>query len=398
MPLTLVNAHDDTDVAVVEMGARGAGHIAWLCAIARPTIAVVTAVELVHAEMMGDLDAIARAKGELVEALPADGVAVLNGANPRVAAMAERTSARVDPLRRRPRRRAGHRAWCSTPTSGPGSVMRVAVGLDRRAPRGAGPAPRSATPWRRPPSPSLCDVPIDEVAAGLEASELSPWRMDLRTAPSGARVLNDAYNAGPASMEAALRAVAHLDAARHHAVLGPMAELGAEGPAAAPAHRGPWPTSSGCGWWRWAPPDYGVGAVPDADAAARRAGRARSRRRRAGEGQPGGRPGGGGRAAAQPLTGLDRVGGRRGMRRRRVAAGAEAAALLGRAQVAVPGQQHGHDGPGHHHGGDRGEVDEPAGHQAADGHGAAEAHDPHRAGPAPDASRRGGPGTRWPAT
>jgi UDP-N-acetylmuramoyl-tripeptide--D-alanyl-D-alanine ligase len=77
----------------------------------------------------------------------------------------------------------------------------------------------------------LCDVPVDEVAAGLELSELSPWRMELRTAPSGARVLNDAYNAGPASTEAALRALVHLDAARHHAVLGPMAELGSGGPA-----------------------------------------------------------------------------------------------------------------------------------------------------------------------
>ena len=77
----------------------------------------------------------------------------------------------------------------------------------------------------------VCDVPIDEVAAGLELSELSPWRMELRTTPGGTRVLNDAYNAGPASMEAALRALVHLDGARHHAVLGPMAELGHEGPA-----------------------------------------------------------------------------------------------------------------------------------------------------------------------
>jgi UDP-N-acetylmuramoyl-tripeptide--D-alanyl-D-alanine ligase len=75
-------------------------------------------------------------------------------------------------------------------------------------------------------------VDLAEIATGLGEAQLSPWRMDLRTAPSGARVLNDAYNAGPASMEAALRALAHLDAARRHAVLGPMAELGAAGPAA----------------------------------------------------------------------------------------------------------------------------------------------------------------------
>ena len=264
VPLTLVNAHDATDVAVVEMGARGAGHIAWLCDIARPTIAVVTAVELVHAELMGDLDAIARAKAELPASLPPDGVAVLNGANPRVAAMAGVTEAR------------------SILYGGDDGEVRatgVELGPDLRArftlesPWGStgvhlgvwgvhhvGNALAAAT------VALLCDVPIDEVAAGLELSELSPWRMDLRTAPSGARVLNDAYNAGPASMEAALRALAHLDASRHRAVLGPMAELGDEGPA---QHRRIAVVAAELGV-ELVPvgtADYGVAAVPDAEAA-----------------------------------------------------------------------------------------------------------------------------------
>jgi len=72
----------------------------------------------------------------------------------------------------------------------------------------------------------LWGVPLDDVADGLGIGALSPWRMELHVAPSGARILNDAYNAGPASMEAALRSVALLPVARHHAVLGPMAELG----------------------------------------------------------------------------------------------------------------------------------------------------------------------------
>jgi UDP-N-acetylmuramoyl-tripeptide--D-alanyl-D-alanine ligase len=264
VPLTLVNAHDDTDVAVIEMGARGAGHIAWLCDIARPTIAVVTAVELVHAELMGDLDAIARAKGELPASLPANGVAVLNGANARVAAMAGRTSARsilygvdhgdvraadvvLDPdLRARFRLES---SWGSTD-----------VHLGVRGLHHVSNALAAAT------VALLCDVPIDEVAAGLEVSELSPWRMELRTAPSGTRVLNDAYNAGPASVEAALRAVAHLDAARLHAVLGPMAELGDEGPA---QHRRIAALADELGVRLVAvgTSDYGVAPVPDADAA-----------------------------------------------------------------------------------------------------------------------------------
>src|SRR4029077_20178423 len=74
----------------------------------------------------------------------------------------------------------------------------------------------------------------EQIAAGRAVGELSPWRMELDTAPSGALVLNDAYNAGPTSMEAALRSLAHLDVARRIAVLGPMAELGDHG---AVAHR-----------------------------------------------------------------------------------------------------------------------------------------------------------------
>jgi UDP-N-acetylmuramoyl-tripeptide--D-alanyl-D-alanine ligase len=264
VPLTLVNAHDATDVAVVEMGARGAGHIAWLCDIARPTIAVVTAVELVHAELMGDLDAIARAKSELPASLPPDGVAVLNAANPRVAAMADATEARsilyggdagevrASGVELGPDLRARFTLESPWGTTGVHLGVRGVHHVDN--------ALAAAT------VALLCDVPIDEVAAGLELSELSPWRMDLRTAPSGARVLNDAYNAGPASMEAALRALAHLDAARHRAVLGPMAELGDEGPAqhrriaAVAAELGVELVPVGTG-------DYGVAPVPDAEAA-----------------------------------------------------------------------------------------------------------------------------------
>jgi UDP-N-acetylmuramoyl-tripeptide--D-alanyl-D-alanine ligase len=230
VPLTLVNAPTDTEVAVIEMGSRGVGHVAWLCEIAVPTVAVVTAVDVVHTELMGDLDAVARAKGELVEALPASGVAVLNGADERVAAMAERTSAFVV-------RYGVH--------DGEVRASGIELGRDLRA------RFRLETAWGSADAhlgvrglhqvgnalaaaavALVCEMSIEEVAAGLEQGALSPWRMDLRTARGGASVLNDAYNAGPSSMEAALRALAHLDADRHHAVLGPMAELGDHGPGA----------------------------------------------------------------------------------------------------------------------------------------------------------------------
>jgi UDP-N-acetylmuramoyl-tripeptide--D-alanyl-D-alanine ligase len=224
VPLTLVNAPDDTEVTVVEMGARGAGHVAELCAVARPTIGVVTSVELVHTELFGDLTAVAAAKRELIDALPASGTAVLNADNPYVDAMAEGAAADV---LRYGTGRADVRA------------EDVHVGRDLR------PAFRLCTPWGEievelaargahnvhnalaAASVALVTgVDLADVAAGLGEATVSPWRMEMTVAPSGAIVLNDAYNAGPASMEAALRALAHLDATRRVAVLGPMAELG----------------------------------------------------------------------------------------------------------------------------------------------------------------------------
>ena len=233
VPLTLVNASPDTEVTIVEMGARGDGHIADLCAIAKPTVAIVTSIELAHSEFMGGLDDIARAKGELVEALPAHGVALLNADNERVAAMAQLTAARTvtfglsggdvhaanilieDDLRVH---FDLHSEWGT-----------ASIRLGVRGVHHVGNALAAAA------LALLWDVPMDDVVDGLEQAALSPWRMELHVSRAGVRVLNDAYNAGPASMEAALRAVAQLPTAHHHAVLGPMAELGDES-AAAHAH------------------------------------------------------------------------------------------------------------------------------------------------------------------
>ena len=231
VPLTLANAPAGTEAAVIEMGARGAGHIRFLCEMARPTIGVVTVVEGVHTEVMGPIDQIARAKRELVEHLPADGLAVLNAADPNVAAMAAHTVAPVlsfgtggevhaeaveldDELRARFTLRS---SWGPTEVhlgvrgahNVTNALAAAAVGL-----------------W--------LGVDPREVAAGLAEAPASPWRMELLRVPGGPTVLNDAYNAGPASMAAALAAVAALPApgaGRRIAVLGLMAELGDEGPA-----------------------------------------------------------------------------------------------------------------------------------------------------------------------
>lgn len=231
VPITLCNAPADTEATVVEMGARDGGHIAELCMVARPTIAVVTAVEMVHTQLFGDLESVARAKRELVEALPSDGVAVLNATNPFVRAMADHTSADV----------VTFGTW--EPADRETDVRATEVTLDAEL----RPSFRLHSPWgeadvrlavrgRHHVANALAaaavalvsEVTPDEVAAGLAEASLSPWRMELSRTDTGALVLNDAYNAGPASTEAALRALAHLDAEHRIAVLGPMAELGDE--------------------------------------------------------------------------------------------------------------------------------------------------------------------------
>jgi len=229
VPLTVLNTPDDTEAVVVEMGARGPGHVAALCAVARPTVGVVTTVGLSHSAFFGTLEEVARSKGELVEALPAAGTAVLNAEVPLVAAMASRSSARVvtfgmeagdvraeavtldDELRPRFR-------LCSP-------WGHAGVGLEVRGLHQVGNALAAAA------AALACDTGVDDVAAGLGDARLSPWRMQLERSASGALILNDAYNANPLSAEAALRSLAQLPAARHTALLGVMAELGDVGPA-----------------------------------------------------------------------------------------------------------------------------------------------------------------------
>jgi UDP-N-acetylmuramoyl-tripeptide--D-alanyl-D-alanine ligase len=223
VPLTLLNAPDGTEALAVEMGARDRGHIKALCDVARPTVGIVTRVAAVHTEVFGTIEDVAVAKAELVEALPASGTAVLNAADPRVAAMADRTAARVV-------------------TFGEGGDVRaeaVTLGRDLR------PTFRLVSPWgaadvaleargthmvdnaiAAAAAALACDVPVDALPAALAAATLSPWRMEVVELASGAVLVNDAYNANPTSMAAALQALAALPARRRVAVLGVMAELG----------------------------------------------------------------------------------------------------------------------------------------------------------------------------
>jgi len=236
-PYTVLLAGEQTDYLVLEASARGIGHIRWLTGIARPAIAAVLNVGSAHLGEFGSVDAIAQAKGELVEALAPDGVAVLNADDPRVLAMAARTAARVVTFGEQPT--ADVRAEQVT-VDGTGRARFELVTAAGRSPvalRLLGEHQVSNALAAATVALQL-GMPLPDVAAALsEAAVRSHWRMEV-TELAGVTVVNDAYNANPESMRAALKSLAILadgtgaGRRRSIAVLGQMAELGQESVAA----------------------------------------------------------------------------------------------------------------------------------------------------------------------
>jgi len=228
-PLTVLRADASTRYLVLELSARGSGHIAYLCRIAPPRYGVVLNVGHAHAGEFGGLDQVARAKGELAEALPPDGVAILNADDPRVLAMAARTAARVvtfsaDPGSAAPVRAADVRlddlGRPSFTLLTPEGSAPVALRL-----HGAHNVPNALAAAAMARELGL---DLDGIADGLGAAVArSRWRMEVRQRADGVTVINDAYNANPESVRAALDALAHMaQDGRGFAVLGHMAELG----------------------------------------------------------------------------------------------------------------------------------------------------------------------------
>ncbi len=225
VPLTLINAPSDSDVLIVEMGARDVGHIARLCDTARPMIGVVTRVGAAHTEVFGSIAQIVEAKGELIEALPPDGIAILNATQPEVVGMERRTTA------------------ASIRFGEGGDVTANDIEVDD----GLHAAFTADTPWgsvavRLAASGAhnidnalaalaiagSVGVPIALAAERLETAASSPHRMAVRRHDSGATIIDDTYNANPMSMRAALDSLAAVPIGgtpRRVAVLGTMAEL-----------------------------------------------------------------------------------------------------------------------------------------------------------------------------
>lgn len=225
VPLTLLGLEQDTRAAVVEMGMRAPGQIAELARIAAPVVGVVTNVGPSHIEFLGSLAAVARAKAELVEALPADGFAVLNADDPLVRAMKGQTAARV----------------VTFGLAGEADVR--AERVEHRGIEGA----RFILRWPGERVPVILKLPgrhqvQNALAAaavawclGLEARAVqqglldvrTQMRMALRRLGQGVLLIDDCYNASPLSMRAALESLADVWGRRRVAVLGGMLELGA---------------------------------------------------------------------------------------------------------------------------------------------------------------------------
>jgi UDP-N-acetylmuramoyl-tripeptide--D-alanyl-D-alanine ligase len=229
LPLTVLSCTTRTKYLVLEMGMRGREHIHYLCRIAHPRIAGVINVGSAHMELLGSREAIAEAKGEIIDDLPADGTAILHADNPLVMAQAGRTSAPI----------------ITFGEAADATVRASDVTLDALA------RPRFTLHWQGDAVPVQLTLSGEHqvanalaatsfaLAAGIALADIvavletyvpaSKWRMEVTERPDGVTVINDAYNANPESMRAALKALVAIgreQGRRTWAVLGEMREIG----------------------------------------------------------------------------------------------------------------------------------------------------------------------------
>ena len=225
LPLSLLEITPEIDIAVLEMGGAYAfGDLALLCDVARPNVGMVINVHPVHLERMGTIEAIAETKAELVDGIPADGVVILNADDPRVAAMAARTSARVVTY--------GMSAGAEVRASNPavlgmaGAALDVEIDGERR---------HVATPMvgEHVPMLGLSAIAVGH-AFGMTLDEMLPAfrersvqvRVQFVPGPRGSMLIDDTYNASTPSVLSSLGVLEAFTAERKIAVLGDMREMG----------------------------------------------------------------------------------------------------------------------------------------------------------------------------
>jgi len=225
LPLTLFELARKHKTAVVEMAMRGPGQIAYLAGIAKPSIGVITNVHMTHIELLSTLDAIADAKGELLDFLPDDGAAILNADDAYFDRLSKRSKARVVSFGESPR--AGVRA--------------VSAGLDSRGccafevttPTGSFDV-RIPVPGEHNIKDALAAIAVGEVLGvghepmrdALARFEAPEKRSNVIPTRRGFVIIDDTYNASPASVHSALKTLAMIEGGRKIAVLGDMLELG----------------------------------------------------------------------------------------------------------------------------------------------------------------------------
>ncbi|MDH4111273.1 MAG: UDP-N-acetylmuramoyl-tripeptide--D-alanyl-D-alanine ligase [Actinomycetota bacterium] len=226
LPMTLLGAPTGVEVVVAELGARRKGDVTMLCEIARPDVVVVTNVGVAHLEIFGSWDAIVEASAEPVEAVSPTGWGVLNADDPVVSTYRERCAGRVMSFGQHVD--ADVRGTdVSVDASGAASFT-IVVG-EQRSPVTLSVAGEHMVPNALAATAVglIFDVPLGECAGALASATVSPWRMETFTTDDGVRVVNDAYNANPESMAAALKAARTMARdGRLLAVLAHMAELG----------------------------------------------------------------------------------------------------------------------------------------------------------------------------
>ena len=226
VPLTLLRADRASDAVVVEMAMRGPGQIRELCAVALPTAGLVTNIGTSHIELLGTQEAIAGAKGELIECLPHDGRAFLNADDEWTARLRARSKVPVTTY--------GTAEDADVRASGVAVDDRGRVSFMLVTPHGESRVELSV-PGRHNIYNAAAAAAVGlylgltlaEVVEGLECACGSPMRMEVFDTAGGVTVVNDAYNANPTSMRAALLTLADMrTSGRKIAVLGDMAELG----------------------------------------------------------------------------------------------------------------------------------------------------------------------------
>jgi UDP-N-acetylmuramoyl-tripeptide--D-alanyl-D-alanine ligase len=228
LPLTLCRTEEDTEIVIVEMGMRGLGQIAELCVTARPDIGVITRIGPVHLELLGTIERVAQAKAELIEALPSGGTAVVPAGEKWLEPYLNRDDIHVirfgtgGEIELRGFTPAGNESELEVVAFGRTLTLRFSFvsrynGANALAAIGAYHA---------------LGLPLDEVGRGAASVKLSRWRGEEVPLPGDGVLINDAYNANPLSMAAALEHLAERAGARRRvAVLGDMAELGPGAPA-----------------------------------------------------------------------------------------------------------------------------------------------------------------------